>query len=98
MTFANLKRFVLGLLLVAVALAGMWIVVANQQLMSLNLLALEIRAVNSGLVVLASFVIGCLVGLLSAVFIYRLLPLRWQLRQHQRELAELRKQNARPPL
>lgn len=98
MSLANLKRITLALLLLTLALLGMWIVISNQQQMSLNLLLVETPAVNTGLIVLACFSLGCLVGLLAAVFIYRVLPLRWQLRQVQREVAELRKQNARPPL
>lgn len=98
MSLTNLKRILLTLLLLALTLLGMWVVITNQQQMSLNLLLVETPAVNSGLIVLACFSLGCLVGLLSAIFIYRVLPMRWQLRQVQREIAELRKQNARPPL
>lgn len=98
MSFASLKRILLSLLLLIVTLCGMWIVVSNQQQMSLNLLLIDIPAINSGLIVLLSFGVGCVLGLVAAIFIYRVLPLRWQLRQSQREIAELRKQNARPPL
>jgi uncharacterized integral membrane protein len=59
---------------------------------------LEVPAINSGVVILLSFVLGCLLGLLAAVVIFRVLPLRWQLRQSQQQIAELRKQNAKPPL
>ncbi|MBH1969632.1 LapA family protein [Moraxellaceae bacterium AER2_44_116] len=97
MSLKIIERVLLALLLVLVSFCGIWLVVTNPQTIQLNLLLLELPAMNSGLVVLLSFVLGCLLGLLSAVFIFKILPLRWQLRQSQREIAELRKQNAKPP-
>ncbi len=98
MNLINLKRILLGLIFILLVFSGVWLVVTNQQTISLNLLLLEIPAINSGVVVLISFALGCVVGVFASIFIFKLLPLRWQLRQSQREIAELRKQNARPLL
>jgi putative membrane protein len=98
MNLVNLKRILLGLIFILLVFCGVWLVVTNQQAISLNLLFVAIPTINSGVVVLVSFALGCVVGVFASVFIFKLLPLRWQLRQSQREIAELRKQNARPPL
>lgn len=98
MSLISLKRLLLGLMFIVLVFCGAWLVVTNQHTISLNLLVWDMPAINSGLVVLISFIIGCVVGVVSAVFMFKLLPLRWQLRQSQREIAELRKQHARPPL
>ena len=95
---AHLKKIaavIFWLLLVAYSL---WLVVSNQQSISLNLLFIEITAVNSGLAGGLSFVLGCLVGVLAAVFVWHVIPLHWQLRQSQKELALLRKQYIKPPV
>ncbi|PTQ89229.1 LapA family protein [Agitococcus lubricus] len=96
MTFKSLGRIFWGLLFTVLLLLSLTLVVSNQQLTSLNLLVIELTAVPIGLIVLLSFVLGCLLGLVASLFIYRVLALRWQLRQSERELAELRKQTIRP--
>jgi uncharacterized integral membrane protein len=98
MSFNFVKRMLLALMLLMVSFCGVWLVVTNPQQLHLNLLFLEISAINSGLVILLTFVLGCVVGLLAAVVIFKVLPLRWQLRQSHQQIAELRKQNAKPPL
>ncbi len=97
MSFNFLKRILLVVLLLLVSFCGVWLVVTNPQPIHLNLLLLEVSDINSGVVILISFVVGCLVGLLSALVIFKVLPLRWQLRQSQQQIAELRKQNAKAP-
>ncbi|MDO8415413.1 MAG: LapA family protein [Agitococcus sp.] len=98
MSFNFVKRMLLAIMLIFVSFCGIWLVVTNPQPIHLNLLLLQIPAINSGLVILLTFVFGCVVGLAAAVVIFKILPLRWQLRQSQQQIAELRKQNAKPPL
>ena len=75
---------------------GFWLVITNQQSISLNLLFIETSPLNSGLVVVLSFIFGAMLGVFAALFIWHVIPLRWQLRQAQKELATLRKQYVKP--
>jgi hypothetical protein len=43
-----------------------------------------------------SFIFGAMLGVFAALFIWHVIPLRWQLRQAQKELATLRKQYVKP--
>lgn len=98
MTLRGIRKIAGVLLSLALLLAGLWIVVANRhQVVSLNLLFVEFANVNMGLQVLITFSLGIVFGLVAAVFLFRLLPLRWQVRQMRKELDELRRQNARAP-
>lgn len=99
MNWLRLRRMLLAVVLLLVMLSGLWLVVANRgQNITLNLLWMTLPATNAGVVVLLSFVAGALLGLLAALLIFRVVPLRWQLRQQRQQVEALRKLNARPPV
>lgn len=98
MTFIQLKKIVAVIIWLLLAAYGFWLIITNQQSISLNLLFVETMPLNSGLIVVLSFVLGCLIGIIAALFVWHVLPLRWQLRQAQKELATLRKQYVKPPV
>jgi len=70
-------------------LAGLWLVVVNNQTLSLNLLFFETRDANAGLVVLASFAVGALVGLFAGFNLFSLLKLNTRLYWLKREVRQL---------
>jgi len=83
-------------LLVLVLIVGLSVVLLNrQQQVSVDLLFAQLSAVNVGVLLVVSFVLGCLLGLLITVL--KVLPLKWQLRQIKQQLGDVQKQNARPP-
>ena len=69
--------------------AGLWLVVVNDQTVSLNLLFLAVRDANAGMVVLGSFVVGSLVGLLVGFNLFGLLKLNARLYWLKREVRQL---------
>lgn len=95
---AHLKKIAVVIFWLLLVAYSLWLVVSNQQPTSLNLLFIEISSMNTGLIVVLSFVLGCLLGVLAAIFVWQVIPLRWQLRQSQKELALLRKQYIKPPV
>ena len=98
MVWLRIQKIMLLCFGLCLAFYGLWLVVSNQTQISLNLLFIQIDALNSGLAVVISFVVGCLFGILTALFIWGVIPLRWQLRQTHKELSVLRKQTVRPPV
>ncbi|MFN3586219.1 MAG: LapA family protein [Moraxellaceae bacterium] len=70
-------------------LAGLWLVVVNNQAVSLNLLFFEAREANAGLVVLVSFAVGALVGLFAGFNLFSLLKLNTRLYWLKREVRQL---------
>ncbi len=69
--------------------AGLWLVVVNDQRVSLNLLFMAVSEVNAGVVVLASFIVGSLVGLLVGFNLFGLLKLKNRLYWLKREVRQL---------
>lgn len=69
--------------------AGVWLVVVNDQRVSLNLLFMAVSEVNAGVVVLASFIVGSLVGLLVGFNLFGLLQLKTRLYWLKREVRQL---------
>ncbi len=69
--------------------AGVWLVVVNDQRVSLNLLFMAVSEVNAGVVVLASFIVGSLVGLLVGFNLFGLLKLKNRLYWLKREVRQL---------
>lgn len=69
--------------------AGLWLVVVNDQTVSLNLLFLAVRDVNAGMVVLVSFMAGSVVGLLVGFNLFGLLKLNTRLYWLKREVRQL---------
>ena len=69
--------------------AGLWLVVVNDQTVSLNLLFLAVRDVNAGMVVLVSFMAGSVVGLLVGFNLFGLLKLNSRLYWLKREVRQL---------
>ena len=98
MTLIHIKKIIAVIVWLLLAAYGFWLIITNQQSISLNLLFIETSPLNSGLVVVLSFVFGCLIGILAALFVWHVIPLRWQLRQAQKELDTLRKQYVKPPV
>ena len=72
--------------------AGLWLVVVNDQNVSLNLLFFATPQINTGLVVLLSFAAGSLVGLLVGFNLFTLLKLNARLYWLKKEVQQL--QNA----
>ena len=69
--------------------AGLWLVVVNNQAVSLNLLFFAARDINAGMVVLGSFVVGSLAGLLVGFNLFGLLRLNARLYWLKREVRQL---------
>ncbi len=69
--------------------AGLWLVVVNDQRVSLNLLFMVVSEVNAGVVVLVSFIVGSLVGLLVGFNLFGLLKLKNRLYWLKREVRQL---------
>lgn len=69
--------------------AGLWLVVVNDQRVSLNLLFMVVSEVNAGVVVLVSFIVGSLVGLLAGFNLFGLLKLKNRLYWLKREVRQL---------
>lgn len=84
-----LRRLVYSLLALTLILAGLWLVVANDQSLSLNLLFLTTPASNAGLVVILSFAVGAVVGLLVGLNLLQLLRLHNRLYWLKREVRQL---------
>lgn len=68
---------------------GLWLVVVNDQNISLNLLVFATPQINTGLVVLLSFAFGSLVGLLLGFNLFSLLKLNTRLYWLKREVRQL---------
>lgn len=85
--------FLRKLLLLAAAIllvfAGLWVVVVNDQSISLNLLFFATPHVNAGIVVLFSFAAGSVVGLLVGFNLFSLLKLNNRLYWLKREVRQL---------
>jgi uncharacterized integral membrane protein len=75
-----------GLVLI---LGGLWLVVANDRAVSLDLLFYSTPAANLGLVVLVSFAVGAALGLLVGLNLMEMLKLRSQLYWLKREVRQL---------
>lgn len=69
--------------------AGLWLVVVNDQRVSLNLLFLAVNEANAGMIVLGSFMAGSLVGLLVGFNLFGLLKLNTRLYWLKREVRQL---------
>lgn len=69
--------------------AGLWLVVVNDQTVSLNLLFFGVSNANAGMVVLGSFVAGSLVGLFVGFNLFGLLKLNTRLYWLKREVRQL---------
>ena len=69
--------------------AGLWLVVVTDQTVSLNLLFLAVSNANVGIVVLISFAVGSLVGLLVGFNLFGLLKLNTRLYWLKREVRQL---------
>lgn len=87
MTF--FKKILFVLLAFLLLFAGLWLVVVNDQDVSLNLLVFATPHVNLGVVVLLSFVFGALVGVLAGFNIFSLLKLNTRLYWLKREVRQL---------
>jgi uncharacterized integral membrane protein len=98
MNWTHVKKIIAIVSWLLLAAYGFWLVITNQQSISLNLLFIETSPLNSGLVVVLSFICGAMLGVFAALFVWHVIPLRWQLRQAQKELATLRKQYVKPPI
>jgi len=98
MVWSRIKKILIICCWLGLAFYGLWFVIANQMPISVNLLFVEIGALNSGLALVVSFVGGALFGVLASLFIWGVIPLHWQLRQTHKELTALRKQTVRPPV
>lgn len=68
---------------------GLWLVVVNDQRVSLNLLFFAIPQINIGLVVLLSFAGGSVVGLLVGFNLFSLLKLNARLYWLKKEVRQL---------
>lgn len=69
--------------------AGLWLVVVNDQDISLNLLFFATPHANAGVVVLASFAVGTLAGFFAGFNIFGLLRLNAKLYWLKREVQQL---------
>lgn len=83
------KKLLFVLLVFLLLFAGLWLVVVNDQDVSLNLLVFATPHVNLGIVVLASFALGALVGVLAGFNLFSLLKLNTRLYWLKREVRQL---------
>ncbi|HET8729596.1 MAG TPA: lipopolysaccharide assembly protein LapA domain-containing protein [Moraxellaceae bacterium] len=84
-----LKKLFLVLLGIAILLAGLWLVVANEQRVAIDFLFMQTRPTNLGLVVLVAFAVGCGTGLLVGLGLLQMLRLRHRLFWLKREVRQL---------
>lgn len=84
-----LKKLLLLTAAFLLIFTGIWLVVVNDQNISLNLLVFAIPQINTGLVVLLSFAVGSLVGLLVGFNLFSLLKLNNRLYWLRREVRQL---------
>lgn len=84
-----LKKLLLIVTGLALLLGGLWLVVANDALVALDLLFLQTPRANLGLVVLLAFAGGCGVGLLVGLNLLEILRLRQRLFWLRREVRQL---------
>lgn len=81
-----LMRAIKVTMLVLVLIVGVWMVVVNDQPLSLNLVLLSLPPLNAGFLVLAAFSVGGLVGLLVGLQLVSILKLRVRIQLMQRDL------------
>lgn len=86
---AFFRKLFLLLLAIFLVFAGLWVIVANDQTISLDLMFFATPHVNAGLAVLLSFVAGSLVGLLVGFNLFSLLRLSNRLYWLKREVRQL---------
>jgi uncharacterized integral membrane protein len=86
---AALRKFLLIIIALLLLFAGLWLVVTNDQPLSLNLMFFVTPSANAGVVILLSFVAGCLVGLLVGFNLFGLLRLNNRLYWLKREVRQL---------
>lgn len=84
-----IKKLFIVLLGLTFMLGGLWLVVANDRAVSLDLLFYATPAANLGFVVLLSFALGSAVGLLVGLNLLEILKLRSQLFWLKREVRQL---------
>lgn len=84
-----LKKLFLVLIALALMLAGLWLVVANDRPVALDLLFFHTRPANLGLVVLAAFAAGSAIGVLVGLNLLEILRLRHRLFWLKREVRQL---------
>lgn len=84
-----LKKLFLVLFALFLLFAGLWLVVANPSLVSLDLLFLRTAGAHLGVVVLAAFALGTVVGVLVGLNLLELLRLRQRLFWLRREVRQL---------
>ncbi|MDI1303085.1 MAG: LapA family protein [bacterium] len=84
-----LKKLLLLTAAFLLIFTGIWLVVVNDQSISLNLLVFAIPQINTGLVVLLSFAVGSFVGLLVGFNLFSLLKLNNRLYWLRREVRQL---------
>ncbi|MCC2639408.1 MAG: hypothetical protein K0Q68_3127 [Moraxellaceae bacterium] len=84
-----LKKLFLVVLALALMLTGLWLVVANSHLVSLDFLFFKTAAANLGLVVLLAFAAGAGIGLLVGLNLLEILRLRNRLYWLKREVRQL---------
>lgn len=83
------KKLLFVLLAFLLLFAGLWLVVVNDQQVSLNLLVFATPQVNLGIVVLLAFVAGSLVGMFAGFNLFSLLKLNTRLYWLKREVRQL---------
>lgn len=83
------KKLFYIVLAFALIFGGLWLVVANDQDISLNLGFFSASHVNAGLVILFSFAVGCGIGVLVGFNLLELLKLNNRLYWLRREVRQL---------
>lgn len=84
-----LRKFLLLLAACLLVFAGLWLVVVNDQPLSLNLLFFATPALSAGFLVLLAFVLGSLLGLLVGFNLLGVLRLNNRLYWLRREVRQL---------
>lgn len=85
----TLKKLLLLVLAFLLIFLGLWLVVVNDQNIALDLLVFAVPQVNTGLVVLLSFAVGSVVGLLVGFNLFSLFKLNTRLYWLKREVRQL---------
>lgn len=86
---SSLKRLISLLFALVLIFGGLWLVVMNDQSLSLNLLFLTTPAANAGLVIFISFAAGSLLGFLVGFNLLEILKLNNRLYWLRREVRQL---------
>lgn len=88
-----MRRWVLLIVVILAVVLGLLVGILNDEVVTLDILVTSLQA-SLGLVVMAAFAIGLLLGV-TAIWVLRVLPMQFRIKRLQREARQL--QSAQQP-